>query len=202
MNDRHVRIVREIFAHPFPHNLEWREVVSVIDELGSARERHDGKYEFTIGRTTAVFTKPHDKEMEAAGVSELRRFLLEAWSATAPTQKKATVVMIDHHGARFFEPGTTGTLAEAAELEPHDPHGFRRHLEHRKEADYSGQRVPETDEFYERIAQRLENAQSIVLIGDGSGKSSAMRYLLEYLEEKHHDVAARVVATERAAHVS
>src|SRR5579863_2156103 len=102
MNDRHMRILREIFAHPFPHNLEWREVVSVINELGSALERHDGKYEFQIGRTKAVFTKPHQKDMEPAGVTELRHFLLQAWSATAPPEMKPTVVLIDHHGAHFF----------------------------------------------------------------------------------------------------
>lgn len=197
MNDRHVRVLREIFAHPFPHNLEWREVVSVVNELGSALERHDGKYEFQVGRTKAVFTKPHDKDMEPDAVVELRRFFLHAWAAAAPPESKPTVVMIDHHGARFFEPTPDGTLADAGELEPHDPHGFRRHLEHRKEADYSGQRVPETDEFYERIAERLKNARSIVLIGDATGKSSAMRYFLEFLEERHNDVARSVVATVR-----
>ena len=197
MNDRHMRILQEIFAHPLPHNLEWREVVSVVNELGSALERHDGKYEFQIGRTKAVFTKPHHKDMEPAGVIELRRFLLQAWSATAAPETKPTVVLIDHHGAHFFVPDADGTLQPGGELEPHDPHGFRRHLEHRKEADYSGQRVPEADEFFERVAERLKGAPSIVLVGDATGKSSALRYLLEYLEKEHKDVAQRVVATER-----
>jgi hypothetical protein len=160
-------------------------------------QRHDGKYEFTIGSVSAVFHKPHEKDMETDGVIELRRFLFEAWSAKAPPEQKTTVVVIDHHGARFFEPDAAGTIQDAGELTPLDPHGFRRHLEHRKEADYSGQRVPETDEFYERVAQRLHNAPSIVVVGDGTGTSSAMRYLLEYLTEKHPDVARRVVGTER-----
>ena len=197
MNDRHVKVLREIFAHPFPHNLEWREVVSVVNEMGSALERHDGKYEFQIGSTKAVFRKPHDKEMEPEGVAELRRFLLEAWSVAGPSEPRPTVVLIDHHGAHLFEPAANGTLADAGELQPHDPHGFLRHLEHRKEADYRGERVPEADEFYERIVERLKTARSIVLIGDATGKSSAMRYLLEYLEHKHSDVLKRVVATAR-----
>src|SRR5579863_1465741 len=117
MNDRHVRVLREIFAHPLSHNLEWREVVSVINEMGSALERHDGKYEFQIGLTKAVFTKPHHKEMETDGIVELRRFLLEAWSATAPAQPKPTVVLLDHHGAHFFEPAADGTLADGGKLQ-------------------------------------------------------------------------------------
>jgi hypothetical protein len=110
-----------------------------------------------------------------------------------------TVLLIDHRRARFFDSaGTPGGLAEGAHLEPKDPHGFLRHLEHRKEADYHGQRVPEADEFYDRIAERLKGSPSIVLVGDATGKSSAMRYFLAYLKEKHKEIAARIVGTEEA----
>jgi hypothetical protein len=197
MNDRHMRVLGEVFSHPLPRNLEWREVVSVVNELGSALQRHDGKYEFQIGRTKAVFTKPHDKDMEPEGITELRRFLLQAWSDAGPAAPKATVVVIDHRGARIFAAGADGELAERAHIEPHDPHGFRRHLEHRKEADYSGQRVPEADEFYERVAEQLRSDSAIAVLGDATGKSSAMRFLLEYLEEHHKDIARRIVATAR-----
>jgi hypothetical protein len=110
-----------------------------------------------------------------------------------------TVLLIDHHRARFFETaGPDGRLEEREHLEPKDPHGFRRHLEHRKEADYRGQRTPEADEFYERIAGRLKDAASIVLVGDATGKSSASRYLLAYLGEKHKAIADRIAGTEDA----
>jgi stalled ribosome rescue protein Dom34 len=109
-----------------------------------------------------------------------------------------TVILIDHHSARFFEPSAEGRLTESEHLEPLDPHGFRRHLEHRKEADYKGERVPEADEFYERVAQRLRNAPKILLLGDGTGKSSAMQYLLAYLKQRHKEIADRVVAAEDA----
>jgi hypothetical protein len=108
------------------------------------------------------------------------------------------VVLLDHHSARFFDANQRGSLTERERLEPQDPHGFRRHLEHRKEADYQGQRIPEAGEFFERIAQRLEDAASILLIGDATAKSSAMRAFLEYLQEKHKDLAARVIATVHA----
>ncbi len=108
------------------------------------------------------------------------------------------VVLIDHHSARFFERASGGRLTESEHLEPLDPHGFERHLEHRKESDYKGQRVPEADEFYERVAQRLSNAPSILLLGDGTGKSSALRYLLAYLKQRHKEISERVVATQDA----
>lgn len=109
-----------------------------------------------------------------------------------------TIVLIDHHRARLFEPALEGRLTETDHLEPSDPHGFERHLEHRKEAHYKGQRVPEADEFYERIAQRLRSAPSILLLGDATGKSGAMRYLLDYLKKRHKEISDRVVAAQDA----
>lgn len=110
-----------------------------------------------------------------------------------------TVLLIEHHRARFFEPAATpGGLVEGEHLEPLDPHGFRRHLEHRKEAHYQGQRIPEAGEFYERVAEKLKTAPSILILGDATGKSSAMRHFVEYLKDRHKDIAARVVAARDA----
>jgi hypothetical protein len=111
--------------------------------------------------------------------------------------KPVTILLIDHHRARFFD-YADDNLVEGSHLEPLDPHGFLHHLEHRKEADYSGQRAPEATEFYDRIAERLKAAPSIVLVGDATGKSSAVRYFALYLKEKHSDVAARVLDTVHA----
>jgi hypothetical protein len=109
-----------------------------------------------------------------------------------------TVLLIDHHRARFFESAADGKLAESGHLEPLDPHGYQRHLEHRKEADYKGQIVPEAGEFYERIAERLKDARSILLLGDATGKSSAMTYFLAYLKHRHKEISDRVVASQHA----
>lgn len=108
------------------------------------------------------------------------------------------IVLIDHHGARFYQALPGGAVEARGHVEPQDPHGFERHLEHRKEADYQGQRAPEADEFYERIAEQLKPAPWIVLAGDATGKSSAMRYLVEYLEHRLKEIAKRVIAQEHA----
>ena len=181
-------------------------MVTLVGRLGDVVERHDGKYEFRIGSASAVFTKPHHKDMSVDDVAALRRFFTEAGfgptGASRPPEEKAeapvgpTVVLIDHHRARFFEPASgRHRFAEREHLEPTDPRGYERHLEHRKEADFPGQRTPEATEFYERIADALKNAQSIVLAGDATGKSSAMRYLVEYLDEKHGEIASRICAS-------
>jgi hypothetical protein len=203
------RVLDQIFGHPFPHNLEWSEVVTLVARLGDVLERHDGKYEFRIASASAVFTKPRHKDVGVDEVAELRRFLTEAGVRPAGTPESSgeaagapaslTVVLVDHHGARFFEPASgRHRFEERTHLEPTDPRGYERHLEHRKEADFKGQRTPEAAEFYDRVADRLKSASAIVLVGDATGKSSAMQYLFEYLEEKHQDIASRVRASVEA----
>lgn len=211
LNHRDARVLREIFEHPLPHNLEWADVVSLISHHGTAVERHDGKYEFGIGSERTVIAKPHHKDIGVQELLELRRFLKQSGldpssigsEEVEVSQARPAVVIIDHRHARFFEaqPGSAH-LEESGRLEPKDPHGFERHLEHRKEADYQGQRIPEATEFYERIAQRLKGASTIVLIGDATGKSNAMNYFVEYLREKHKEIADRVSATVAHADVS
>lgn len=86
-----------------------------------------------------------------------------------------TIVAIDHHAARLYH-DLGGSQPEAdARVKPDDPHGFHRHLIHRKEAHYQGERVPEETSFYDEVAKNLVPAQEIVLVGHGTGKSSALR---------------------------
>jgi len=77
-----------------------------------------------------------------------------------------------------------------------DPHGFHRHLIHRKEAHYQGERVPEGTSFYEQVASALVDAKQIILIGHGTGKSSAVEFLAEYSKKHHPTVHERVIASE------
>ena len=44
-------------------------------------------------------------------------------------------------------------------MRPHDPFHFHHHLIRRKEAHYSGERVPEEHSFYEEVAKDLNPAQ-------------------------------------------
>jgi len=209
LNEHHARTLREIFEHPVARNLEWPDVLSLMEHLGSVQQRHDGKYQIQIGTAQTIIERPHHKDFELTELLRLRTFLKQAGfdgtgsqpssgQSDAPSGKRI-VVAIDHHQARFFEVGSDGVhLVERDHMEPLDPHGFERHLEHRKEADYKGERVPEADEYYDRIAQRLKGASTILLVGDAAGKSSAMRYLEHHLQEKHGDIWHHVVGTENS----
>ena len=105
------------------------------------------------------------------------------------------VVIIDHHSARLYQNAGGGGESEVT-VKPHDPQGFHRHLIHRKEAHYQGERVPEDTAFYEQIAKDLVPAKEIILIGHGTGKSSAVEFLAEYLKKHHAQISQRVITTE------
>jgi hypothetical protein len=42
LSGHHRETLRQIFGHPLARNLEWSKVTSLIDEIGTLTERHDG----------------------------------------------------------------------------------------------------------------------------------------------------------------
>jgi len=184
-----------------PRGLHWADAVELIGHLGEVEAQGGEEFAFVVGTKRELFKRPHEPEFGIAEVSRLRRFLKGA-GAESPTiahvPPRQMVVVIDHHAARIF-----GDLAAAedaprqtAAIEPYDPHHFHHHLIHRKEAHYQGDRVPEDNTFYEEVAAALMPADTIVLIGHGTGKSSAVDVLIEYLKKHHIDISRRVEAHE------
>jgi hypothetical protein len=188
-----------------PRNLHWDEALELIGHLGRVEPTHGGEFAFVVGAQRAFFKRPHASEFGLEEVSRLRRFLKEA--AADPVQAPVAapggqpcrmVVVIDHHAAHVFRDLGGSRPVPEATVEPHDPHHFHHHLVHRKEAHYRGDRVPEDSAFYEEVAQVLVPADAIVLIGHGTGKSSAVDVLIAWLKKHHVELAQRVVATESA----
>lgn len=192
-------LLASLLAGKLPHNLAWNEVIELMRRLGEVLPRSGNEVEFVVGSHSAFFNRPHTHSLEVDEVSRLRRFLHEAGlgaAATETTPAGRTVVVIDHHIARIYQhPGGSGPERKESE-KPYDPHGFHRHLIHRKESDYAGQRVPEEDSFYEQIAEALKPAREIILIGHGTGKSSALDFLVEYLKTHDSTILPQVIATE------
>jgi len=188
-----------------PRNLHWSEAVELIENLGQVEATSGGEFAFVVGTQRAFFKRPHTSELAVDEVSRLRHFLKEA-EADAPGETAAAetvrpgrmIVVIDHHAAHIFHDLGASTPELVSSAEPYDPHHYHRHLIHRKEAHYRGDRVPEDTSFYEEVADCLVPADEIVLIGHGTGKSSAVDVLVAWLKKHHVEIAQRVVATETA----
>lgn len=181
--------------------VHWNEAVELIGHLGSVEPRGHDEYVFVIGTQREYFRRPRTPEFGTEEVSRLRKFLKDTGAEPPPTtlaQPCRMVVIIDHHAARVFHDVGASQLQDRATIKPYDPHHFRRHLVHRKEAHYRGDRVPEEPSFYEEVAAALAPANEIVLIGHGTGKSNAATVLAEYLEKHHPELSRLVKATETA----
>ncbi len=181
-----------------PRNLSWAETVELVGKLGEVQP-HDGhEFVFVVGGQRAFFKRPNTHELGVEEVARLRKFLREAATTEVgtPTQPHRLVVMIDHHAAHIFQAVDGPKLEAEKTVKPYDPFGFERHLVHRKEAHYKGEHVPEEASFYEEIAVELVGADEIVLVGHGTGKSSAVNYLGEYLKKHHPETFQHVKATE------
>jgi hypothetical protein len=184
-----------------PRTLHWNEALELIGHLGHVEPRGQDEFAFVIGTQREFFKRPRSPEFATEEVSRLRRFLKTV--GAEPTSVKLAqpcrmVVIIDHHAAHIFHDVGSTQLQDEASIKPHDPHHFHRHLVHRKEAHYRGDRVPEEPSFYEEVATALAPANEIVLIGHGTGKSNAAKVLAEYLAAHHPELSRLVKATETA----
>jgi hypothetical protein len=186
-----------------PRSLHWSDAVELIGHLGTVEARGGDEFAFVVSGKRELFKRPSTPELGMEEVSRLRRFLKDAGSESGADEPQQVapvrmVVVIDHHAAHVFRDLDGSRPKAEAKIEPYDPHHFHHHLVHRKEAHYQGDRVPEETSFYEEVAAALVPANEIVLIGSGTGNSSAVAVLSEYLQKHHSNIAQRVKATEIA----
>jgi len=190
-----------LLSGKLPRNLSWADTVELIGKIGEVQPRGSDEFVFTVGTQRAFFKHPHTHELGVDEVARLRKFLREAGPALAsqePSQPCRMVVVIDHRAAHVYRDLNENVPEPEPTVRPYDPFGFHQHLIHRKEAHYQGERVPEEKSFYEEVAKDLLPANEIVLIGHGTGKSSAVDHLAEYLKANHHDISQHVIAMETA----
>lgn len=185
-----------------PRSLHWSDVIELIGHLGEVQAHGGGdEFAFVVGTQREVFKRPHTPEIGLEEVSRLRKLLKAAGSESPPSksiQPNRMVVVIDHHAAHIFRDLGGSRPQDAVDIAPYDPHHFHHHLIHRKEAHYEGDRVPEETSFYEEVAAALVSADEIVLVGHGTGKSSAVKFLEDHLKKRHVELSRRIKATETA----
>jgi hypothetical protein len=78
LEHHHRDTVQKIFSHPSSANIEWRELRSLLEAVGTVSEHHNGKLQVTLGAETEVFDPPHGKDIDQQMVVDLRRMLRNA----------------------------------------------------------------------------------------------------------------------------
>jgi hypothetical protein len=83
VNAEHRDTLEKILDHPASGNVEWRQVRSLLEAVGTVTEHHNGRVEVTLGDETEVFDPPKDKNVDKQTIVDLRRMLTRAGIAPA-----------------------------------------------------------------------------------------------------------------------
>jgi hypothetical protein len=84
LSNHHRETIAKILDHPASGNVEWRQVLSLLEATGEVTEEHNGKFKVTLGPETEVLHPPRDKDVDEQMIVDLRRLLTQAGYADDP----------------------------------------------------------------------------------------------------------------------
>jgi hypothetical protein len=70
--------LEKIFNHPVGHNIQWHDVLSLLQSVAAVTKEHDGRYTVTLGAETERFDAPRHRDIDEQQVIDLRRMLRSA----------------------------------------------------------------------------------------------------------------------------
>ncbi len=202
LHGTHRRTLEALFRHPTAHNLEWMDVIALLEHIGSVQRKANDKFALDLAGEHYLVHKPHTKDLTGLEVADLRHFLQRAgWSAAGPSrtgvrhdpEPTTLMVVVDHHGAKIYHVQSGSGDSSPHAITPYDPHHFLHHLTHKDQPREEGQRASEDPSFYRRIGDVLATAGRILVVGHGKGKSNAAHHLLEYLRLQRRETYQHVV---------
>jgi hypothetical protein len=74
--------VEKIFNHPVSHNIQWHDVLSLLERLGAVTEEHEDRCTVTLGSETQTFDAPRGHDIDEQQVVDLRRMVRGAGITT------------------------------------------------------------------------------------------------------------------------
>ena len=104
IGSHHRDTIEKIFSEPPNRNIEWRQVVSMLEAVGTVKHEHNGKLKVTLGPETEVLPAPHAKDVDIQIVHDLRRMLKQAGLAPDGSPGSPDVRSRDHGDGQWGEP--------------------------------------------------------------------------------------------------
>jgi hypothetical protein len=104
LSSHHRDTVERIFSHPPNRNIEWREVISLLETIADVTHEHNGKLKVTLGPETEMFPAPHGKDVDIQILVDLRRMLTQAGYAPDNASAIADGSTRDHGDGQWGEP--------------------------------------------------------------------------------------------------
>jgi hypothetical protein len=195
LNGSHLRTYNAILQHPAAHNLEWRNVRALFNQIADVVEQPNGNLKVTRNGQSMVLHTPRTKDVaDMEELMALRHFIQrsETPEAGATADGSHWLVVIDHHEARIYSSEMGGAVP--VRITPHEPTDYFRHAHNSK--DFSrGRERPDPNSFFEPVAAALKGAGSVLVFGSGTGTSSEMDQFVAWLGIHHKELAARIVGS-------
>lgn len=191
MNTKTQRTYDQVFQHPMTHNLEWRDVRALFEDVGDVVDEHNGNVKVTVSGTAVVFHSPTDSDIASPEQVSQIRHLLENKDGKAHGGRHY-VVVIDHQEARTYRTEMKGAVPER--VTPNDSDGHDRHVH--SSHNYPGQDgQPNHDAYFKSVADNLVGADKILILGSGSGSSSTMELFAAWLKTHREKLADCLIGT-------
>jgi hypothetical protein len=206
LDHHHRSTARDILSHPVSHNIEWRDVLSLLEAIGEVSEEHNGKVKVSVGGETETLHRPSGKDIGEQMVVDLRRMLgaagitaeglrerLDVSTNPAATEPSAhAILVIGYHGADIYP--TDATDGAPSRIVPEDPRGRLRTMHH-KAGNPEGWYGRIEESWYVELAAALRPAARILIIGNGKGHSNGMLQFMQYLARHDHALMKRIVGS-------
>ena len=80
MNNKHLRIYKEIFSNPIKSDISWTDIESLLIALGAKISEGNGsRIRIELNKERAVFHRPHPERVTDKGaLKSVRKFLENA----------------------------------------------------------------------------------------------------------------------------
>jgi len=85
LSQHHRTTLKHIATHPASHDLEWKDVIALLDETADVTQEHDGKFVVKLGEGRIVLTKPKHKDVDEQTVIDLRHLFTSAGFLPLPS---------------------------------------------------------------------------------------------------------------------
>jgi hypothetical protein len=78
LSHHHRETIDKIFAHPTSGNVEWRQVRSLLEAVGTVTDEHSGTIVVEVGSDRKTWHVPRDKDVDEKMIRDLRAMLADA----------------------------------------------------------------------------------------------------------------------------
>ena len=75
LDGHHRKTVDRLFTHPTSHNIQWHDVLSLLQAVAEVDDVKEGRYRITLGPETQTFDAPKGTDIDTQMVVDLRRML-------------------------------------------------------------------------------------------------------------------------------